>query len=653
MLGFVAVWAAVAFGLAIMWIRYGAATATTLLTVLSGTAALTQTIVKWPGRRRVASSREQLDRAAEALAWEVRTQWEAEASRRQLVDTDWLPVRWRSECGQASHASGDLDELISSYVSNPRRMVVLGAPGSGKTGFCVSLTLELLDRTAGARVPVLLQISTWNPADNLHGWLIRTILQDYPFLADEERYGASAVRDMLTQHRILPVLDGLDEIAEDQRAAALSAIERDARGAEALVLTSRSREFEAASLAGVLRNAEIARLLPVEAKAAADYLREGARGAEADRWEPVLSVLAGGGDAPLVLALQTPLMLFLARAAYADTGSDPAELLGLHDVRRIEEHLLDAFTRGVFARRPPSPLATVARPVRDWDPVQAERWLAFLARNCGREIAWWRLYRLMPQRVRVIMGVLFGGLACVPLGVLMFALFGRPEFGAELGLAVGASGGAALSFVPPEAPRRFVPRPLRGYELARDLVFGAIGALVGGIVVGVLWGPGYGVAIGLVFGLAFGLVHRFTRPTEPREAVTPAGLLRGDRVAVLYAAALGGVTGTLVGAVMGGIVGGTATRGLVIHITNPILVGLLGAAVGALLGACGLGLVAQSPSASGVFSVAEIWLALRGATPLRLMTFLEDAHQLGVLRQAGPYYQFRHAALQDRLALRR
>ena len=31
------------------------------------------------------------------------------------------------------------------------------------------------------------------------------------------------------------------------------------------------------------------------------------------------------------------------------------------------------------------------------------------------------------------------------------------------------------------------------------------------------------------------------------------------------------------------------------------------------------------------------------------MTFLQDAHKLGVLRQVGPLYQFRHALLQERL----
>jgi hypothetical protein len=49
-------------------------------------------------------------------------------------------------------------------------------------------------------------------------------------------------------------------------------------------------------------------------------------------------------------------------------------------------------------------------------------------------------------------------------------------------------------------------------------------------------------------------------------------------------------------------------------------------------------------------SVAFVQLAVRWHSPIRLMRFLEDAHQRQVLRIVGPVYQFRHARLQDRLA---
>ena len=46
------------------------------------------------------------------------------------------------------------------------------------------------------------------------------------------------------------------------------------------------------------------------------------------------------------------------------------------------------------------------------------------------------------------------------------------------------------------------------------------------------------------------------------------------------------------------------------------------------------------------------WLAFRHRLPWPLMNFLADAHERGVLRQAGAVYQFRHIDLQHRLASR-
>lgn len=51
----------------------------------------------------------------------------------------------------------------------------------------------------------------------------------------------------------------------------------------------------------------------------------------------------------------------------------------------------------------------------------------------------------------------------------------------------------------------------------------------------------------------------------------------------------------------------------------------------------------------GGYQLARLWLALRGRLPWRLFASLEDAHEKGLLRQAGAVYQFRHARLQDRL----
>src|SRR5437764_11408220 len=183
----------------------------------------------------------------------------------------------------------------------------------------------------------------------------------------------------------------------EHRPAALRAIGLDTGAVEPFVLTCRSEEFESANTPGAVRDAFVVQLLPVAAETAANYLLDVAPDGSLDRWEPLLARLTDERDAPIAEALRTPLMLFLARTAYADPTTGPTELLAFPDARQVEEHLLDLFIRRVFTERPPSPLPNPARPRRRWDPEQAERWLTFLARHCGRDITWWQLYRLVPK----------------------------------------------------------------------------------------------------------------------------------------------------------------------------------------------------------------------------------------------------------------
>jgi hypothetical protein len=52
------------------------------------------------------------------------------------------------------------------------------------------------------------------------------------------------------------------------------------------------------------------------------------------------------------------------------------------------------------------------------------------------------------------------------------------------------------------------------------------------------------------------------------------------------------------------------------------------------------------------FGAMRFWLWIRRKSPLRLMSFLRDATQRGVLRQVGPSYLFRHSIVQEHLAKR-
>src|SRR5262249_40047055 len=152
----------------------------------------------------------------------------------------------------------------------------------------------------------------------------------------------------------IPILDGLDEMPQPQRQAALDAIRRDTAG-EPFVLTCRLQEFAATRAEQTLHDAVVVRLLPLERDAAANYLLDASSGAGLDRWDPVISRLTDDSDAPIVVALTKPLTLFLVQTVYQNPDTDPAELLDRErfaDAGEIEARLLDAFVLTAFDTRP-------------------------------------------------------------------------------------------------------------------------------------------------------------------------------------------------------------------------------------------------------------------------------------------------------------
>lgn len=132
--------------------------------------------------------------------------------------------------------------------------------------------------------------------------------------------------------------------------------------------------------------------------------------------------------------------------------------------------------------------------------------------------------------------------------------------------------------------------------------------------------------------------------TFSRYRSSPRSALREARFATLMLGFMVALTGTGSGMLVGSYLGGGLAGSLAGLLTAELMILLFGdestfpeaitAAVWPQL------LMARGP------------LARHGRLPRRLLAFLADACQRGVLRQAGPVYQFRHAELQQRLASR-
>lgn len=669
-------WVPLAVVVVVVAARYGANRITGYAAVgaiLLGTAPFTRKLREWwnnPSPEQ--STEEQISEAAVELRKLVYGKWRPSAEFAKMGRLeDSMGIFWQDA---GTDTTGPISDLITTYCADPRPLIVLGKPGAGKTALSILLLLELISKSEaeGARIPVLVRLSSWKSEIGYDAWLTGAIYEQYDIyrtLSDTSKFGLDVVARLRENGSLLPILDGLDELPPDARTTVIEQIRYSTAFDSPFILTSRTDEYVTALDNKSATRKETLRLLPMMPEAVADYLRNHFSG-DVERWRPVIDEITLHPDGAVAATLRKPLMLYLALAHFYSSTTDPSALLDrvAHpDGEEIEQYLLGSFVDTAFSPRspaPPSPGEQTPRPPWLLGPDRARSALSFLARYLEglhassashgvEDLNWWNLYQYVPRYLVVLTPVLIGALGCGLLGRVSFGLFGRPGAGTIFGLAVGFVGGLALGIIRPKPPVQFVPRSLwqkagSRQLLVMDAILGLIGAVSGSVISSVIISPVYGLTNGLVFGLAFALMRRFTRPTEPKRGVSPLDALRADRDAVLWAFLAGALVGAGVGLV-DGLVSAKFAANLIYKVSTPER-GLIGAGVGMVLGGAGLGMVMMATSAWSHFLAARTWLALSGKTPLRLMRFLEDACELGVLRRVGASYQFRHALLQEQLA---
>jgi len=595
-----------------------------------------------------------VSRATEDLARQVATQWLAEKRIRGLSHRDPIRVTWSTTSRPVAPAPaemvgreslpdpvarvtrlrlrGDAADLARGLSRAPfRQLVVIGGAGSGKTTLALLLAVDLLNRRrTGDPVPVLLAISSWDPyRQHFDTWLAQRLAALYPMLSGRGPYGSVAVR-LVGRGMILPVLDGLDELPEHSRARAISELTTTVGGDRPIVLTSRATEYQSAiDAAGApLARAVVVEIGPIAAADAGAYLPAGQLDGQ-QRWAPVIQHLARRPQGPLARAFATPLMVYLASAAYSKPGSDPADLLALDHPSEIEEHLLRGYLPAVYTQRarPPDPDTAHSPRLRDYPPDKALRWLGYLADHLTRhntsDLAWWQLYRAVPRPMFAlavaVQAALIGG---IQAGVVA-GLVAGPSAGLAFGLSVGLAFGLAFMLICRRAPRTEC-EPQQLYLHTRSLVLALAAGLAFGLTAGLTSGPRIGLTFGLVVGLTTGLTAGLVRPALRSAAVTPQSTLRNDRIVALAAQLTAGLAGLTFGLVAGLTIGFTVALAFVIT-------------------------VGRTSRTWSTFVVMRHLLALRQGLPQDLMRFLDDAHQRGILRQTGAVYQFRHARLQEHL----
>lgn len=664
---------------------------------------------------------------ADDLAVTVRDQWEEEVAARRLRDPRIIPLAWSATDRPVTappeavvgpvgarilrlSLNGRLDgdftsasaELAEGYRQIPSgRLVVLGQPGAGKTVLATMLSLGLLaEREAGAPVPVLLAVSTWDPvSESLDDWIVGTLATAY--------YGGrpDIPKRLLNQRRLLPILDGLDEMPEASRRSAVRALNETCGEDRGVVLTCRSVEYQDVIEGGspALRRAPVVEVAPVPVSDAIAYLGDVSWPAGVE-WEPVYAHLRENPDSPLAAALSTPLALTLARTVYRNCDRDPSELLAFDGSHAVEDHLVDHVITAAYA---PPPGSREGHADGEWQrrAERAEQYLTYLAtylhRYRERDLVWWLMSnRLFSRWAGLVLGIALGLLIMIAAAVVnrtvnlargvihedFFELNQAAEIGAGCAILITITWYAApdrppgsLSF----SRRGSLGRLRRGFaaglKLTSILTVPTAATTAVAITFSGSW-PAWlvldfcrilaGAAGGaLAVSLALSAHAWLDAPPQRATGAGPLELLRQDRTSSLAGALtagvfLGAIATPLVtlGIAVGFMVLLALTHASVPHIPSDLVNQIVAdtdpyqtlqtTISNTLLPAVAFALLILLTRSWPRFALLRLVLAAQGKLPWRLTRFLSDSRDRQLLRQSAGAYQFRHIRLQERLASR-
>ncbi|WP_433917418.1 NACHT domain-containing protein [Streptomyces canus] len=390
-----------------------------------------------------------LDKVLSDLRMDVKRYWTRERKRRNLSQSQLLPITVTNSSAFPStivptssglwsyEQYGDEVARLLADGQLPSRAMILGEAGAGKTTFAVMLTNGLARR--GGYVPLYFSLASWSPADErFPEWFQRQALTTYPGLREILPAPEPLVRELLLSDQVLLILDGLDELRN--------------RGAQDVALAQIEECIDDDMPVLVLARVDPPPpLLPQAARLTLElvprdgviaYLNALTAGIIADptvplehriAWRRVRNLFTSGGSAALTYLLSRPLYL------------DLLVRTGLHDTS-LPVRFLDAVRHGREAGKKVLYTSFVddalgARSDFSHRRARLARRLAFqMAKEMSRTptltMAWWRLYMRVPPPV-------FGA-AMAPLTAPAYQLCLFMPAGMTRGFALGTVTGVVL-----------------------------------------------------------------------------------------------------------------------------------------------------------------------------------------------------------------
>ena len=526
--------------------------------------------------------------------------------------------------------------IVQMYDEADGELLILGKPGAGKTTLLLELTRTLLDRAEAdehLHIPVVFNLSSWAEKRlPLSKWFVEELWTKY-------QIPRKVAQGWVAADQILPLLDGLDEVAKEVRPGCVQAIntyyqecvEQREQGLAQLVVCCRIKEYMALSTRVTLRQA--VNVQPLTDDQIECYLQS-----TKGQLEGLQHVLRQ--DPELYELSRRPLMLSIFTLIYQGVVPKTLPIKGTHEVQQQE--VFANYVERMLTRRGASRRAS---------RESVLRWLTFLATRMQHHQTVFYLEQLQPDwlpkqrramyKWSVGLFGLFIGLFIGPLIGLAFGLvFGLVPgllFGLGTGLLFGLAFGLKTTIEPAEV-----------LTLSRkDLRFGLVSVLFIGLAFGLL------VVLGLVIVLSVRLVSLLVsglfivplivlifgfsgKQLPERQRLSPnEGIRHSIKNGLLMLVARLFVFGLGVGLSVGLVFG--LRMGLSVGLSAGLGFGLRAGLRG------GLGAALQH-------YILRFWLWRTDSLPWNLVDFLDEAAERLLLHKIGGGYIFIHRLLLDYFA---
>ncbi|MDJ0693989.1 NACHT domain-containing protein [Mastigocoleus sp. MO_188.B34] len=424
----------------------------------------------------------------------VRTEAQQERIGRQPLTTNnsntsfssgWLqPKRWLKIFGGGTSKLDSGEPIIEAFNKSDiaGRLLILGEPGAGKTILLLELARDLIERAEQdpeKPIPVLFELTNWrDDKQGIGEWLIA----DLKF-----RYNVSEniSRQWLSENKLSPLLDGLDELGLTRQKKCIDKINDFLQNNSSLlplVVCCRREEYEEGrAILNRLRGAVY--LQALSEGQITEYLR---RIGVPKLWKNLQNDPDGLGELAKI-----PLFLSLIPIAYPDGLKNTVKRFNSEDEREqyqknVRKNLFDAFIKRKLETH---------HDKKGYKTEDTKRWLIWLAQKMEEHnLKEFYMEQMQPSYLDNKFGDIQYYLTLWLISGLIFGVIFGLIFGVNNGFIAGTIIGAIYLIVP----------KINATETLK-IGFNFKAGLLVGLIIGVISNLVYGLICGMIYGLISGM----------------------------------------------------------------------------------------------------------------------------------------------------